>query len=204
MPYIDQNKGWQAVAERLGRTDDVRHRAMLQVLVDHMRAEMDLDLDGMLGGLVPRPEYHTWSAGRDSGPKSLDGVREYYRKLLEVRRGVLEYAIDRIVVDDDTVVTEGVIRAYQPGRAAREFGFDVPDVDATYLVAYRALILWPFDREGRLIGEDGYGTWSPDDFERVPSAELPDATWSCSLRRSTRRSASRLPCRPAGGAWRLR
>src|SRR6478752_6068715 len=108
MPYIDQNKGWKAVAERQGRTDDVRHRAMLQVLVDHMRAEMDLDLDGMLGGLVPTPEYHTWSAGRDSGPKSLDGVREYYRKLLEVRRGVLEYAIDRIVVDDDTVVTEGV------------------------------------------------------------------------------------------------
>ena len=174
MQRIDPNRGWQAVAERQARTEDPRHRAMLQALLQHMRAEMAMDLDGMLVGLAPEPEYHMWQAGRDSGPKGMAAITEYYRNLLAVRRGVLEYAIDRFVVDDDTIVTEGVIRAYQPGRVAREFGFDVPELDATYLVTYRALILWPFDEAGLLLGEDGYGTWDPSDAELVPGDELPE------------------------------
>ena len=51
----------------------------------------------------------------------------------------------------------------------------MPELDATYLVTYRALILWPFDEAGQLLGEDGYGTWDPSDAELIPGDELPAA-----------------------------
>jgi hypothetical protein len=116
-----------------------------------------------------------WAKGNDYGPKGYAAVKGYYTELVASRRGVLEYVLDRIIVDDDTVVTEGVINAYQPGRAARQFGFNVDEVDATYLVSYRAVILWPFDPSGLLLGEDGYASFDPDAAVAIASDELPDA-----------------------------
>lgn len=174
MGRIDPNAGWRGVDERLARTVDPRQRKMLEVLIGHMRAEMVGDLGGMMAGLVSEPKYHMWGSGRDTGPKGYDAIERYYTDLLAVRRGVLEYAIDRIVMDDEAVVTEGTIRAYQPGRVARDFGFAVDQLDATYLVTYRALIVWPFDAAGDLVGEDGYGAWDPRDFELVRSEDLPE------------------------------
>ncbi len=147
---------------------------MLEIIVGHMKAEAELRLDGLLEGLVDEPRYHFWGSGRDTGPKGLDAITTYYQALVDAKRGVLEYAIERIVVDDDTVVTEGFIRAYQPGRVAKDFGYDIDDVEAHYLVRYRALVIWPFDADGRLIGEDGYGGVDPTDFERVERADLPE------------------------------
>ena len=174
MAQIDPNLGWKAVDARLQRTENPRHRRMLSVLVGHMKAEMVGDLEGMLAGLVEKPKYHMWGTGRDTGPKGFNAIRQYYVDLLAARRGVLEYAIDRIILDDDAVMTEGTIRAYQPGAVARDFGFAVDRTDLTYLVTYRALIVWPFDEDGDLIGEDGYGAWDPADAVPVASADLPD------------------------------
>lgn len=165
--------GAERVAERLARTTDPRQRAMLEVVRDHMAAEARLDLGGLLDGQVDEPRYHIWGSGRDTGPKGRDAIVRYYSDLVAARRGILEYDIERIVVDGETIVTEGFIRAFQNGPVARDFGFDVDDLDATYLVRYRALVLWPFDAEGRLLGEDGYGGVDPADAERVDLASLP-------------------------------
>ena len=81
----------------------------------------------------------------------------------------------RYASDDDNVVTEGDIRAYQTGEVARGFGFNVDDVDATYLVAYRAVILWPFNAAGEMLGEDGYSTLDPDRASPVAPEDLPAA-----------------------------
>jgi len=172
---IDQSRSWRAVDERLARTENPRHRRMLQTLGDHLRAEEHQSLEALMATLVPEPQYHLWKNGSDYGPKGADGVRGFYTELVESKRGILEYAIERIVVDDDNVVTEGLIRAYQAGAIARGFGFNVPDVDATYLVPYRAVILWPFDAAGRMLGEDGYSTFDPDGAERVAPEDLPPA-----------------------------
>lgn len=170
---IDRMLGAARIAERLDRTTNQRQRAMLEVVREHMAAEANLDLDGLLVGQVDEPNYHLWGSGRDTGPKGREAVIGYYAELAAAKRGFLEYDIERIVVDDATIVTEGFIRAYQPGPVARDFGFDVDDPDAVYLVRYRALVLWPFDADGRLLGEDGYGGVDPADATRVEHAELP-------------------------------
>jgi hypothetical protein len=172
---IDPSQGWRTVQERLDRTSDPRHRAMLETVVGHMKAEANLELEGLLDGQVAEPEYHLWGSGTDTGPKGGDAVRAYYTALVEAKRGILEYGIERIVVDDDTIVTEGYIRAYQPASVARDFGYDIDGEDGTYLVTYRALVIWPFNADGLLRGEDGYAGINPADAERVPRSELPAA-----------------------------
>lgn len=175
MTTIDQDRSVKDVAERLARTKSSRHRHMLETLKAHLQAERDQSLDGLMATLADHPEYRFWRNGKDGGPKGRDAVKSFYQSLVASRRGVLEYALDRIVVDDDTVVTEGVIRAYQPGRVAQDFGFAVDELDATYLVAYRAVIFWPFDEHGDMLGEEGYTTFDPHDAFRVSQDELPAA-----------------------------
>jgi hypothetical protein len=175
MPTVDPTAGPRAVQARLDATTNPRHRKMLETLKAHLAAEADGSLDGLMATLVPDPQYRMWANGADYGPKGYDAVKAYYTQLVAARRGHLEYAIERIVVDDDNVVTEGFINAYQPGPAARAFGFNVDRLDATYLVAYRAILVWPFDDEGRLVGEEGYATFNPDSAVAVAPGELPDA-----------------------------
>lgn len=172
---IDPSLGWRKVQERLDRTTEPRQRAMLETVVSHMRAEANLELEGLLEGQVAEPRYHLWGSGIDTGPKGRDAVRAYYTALVEAKRGILEYAIERIVVDDKTVVTEGYIRAYQAAAVARDFGYDIEGERGTYLVRYRALVIWPFDDDGLLLGEDGYAGINPADAERIPRSDLPDA-----------------------------
>ena len=170
---IDQSLSSRIIEERLARTESPRHRKMLQTLIDHLRAEEHQSLDELMSTLVPAPAYHFWKNGSDYGPKGADAVRTYYSALVEAKRGILEFAIERIVLDDDNIVTEGTIRAFQTGAVARGFGFNVSDDDATYLVPYRAVIFWPFDAVGDMLGEDGYTTLDADAAELVAPGELP-------------------------------
>ena len=174
MVAIDPTAGHRAVEARLGTTTNPRHRKMLQQLAAHLAAEADGSLAGLMNSLVENPQYRMWANGADYGPKGYDAVKAYYAELVSARRGVLEYLIERIVLDDDVMVTEGFINAYQPGPAARNFGFNVERLDATYLVAYRAVVMWPFDADARLLGEEGYATFDPDSARPVAADDLPE------------------------------
>ena len=172
---VDQTLSWRVIEERSARTENPRHRAMLNKVAEHLRAEASGDLEALLGTLGPSPEYHIWFDGRDEGPKGLDGIRGFYNQLVEDKRGVLEFAIDRIVVDDGAVLTEGWLSAIQQGRICRKYGWVVDDDDAAYLVRRRTVIIWPFDAAGEMIGEDGYTSTDLGAARKLEPEELPDA-----------------------------
>jgi hypothetical protein len=92
-----------------------------------------------------------------------------------VKRQILEFDIDRIVVDHDTVVTEGWIHAINLGAVARARGWEVDDDDASYLVSQRVVIFWPFDEQGQMVGEDGYANFDRTAARKLDAAELPKA-----------------------------
>jgi hypothetical protein len=175
MALIDQHAAAKAVEDRLSRTSDPRQRGMLETVAEHLRAEVVGDVGRLLATLVDDPVYHLWSEGHDVGPHGVDGVLAYYSDLVAARRQVLEFTIERIVVDADTVVTEGWIRAINLGAVARARGWHVDDDEASYLVTQRVVIFWPFDAEGRMLGEDGYANFDPDAVQRLADHELPDA-----------------------------
>jgi SnoaL-like domain len=170
---FDQTISWRGLEERLARTDDPRHRRMLQTVIDHAKAESYGDVDGLMATLGDDPQYHFWSGGTDWGPKGADAVRAYYRDFVASGAGFFESYKARIVVDDDNVVTESVMRQLVPGRVAQQRGYDIPDVDAHYIVSARTAIFWPFDESCTLIAEDSYGSSDLRDLTLVPDDELP-------------------------------
>ncbi len=99
----------------------------------------------------------------------------YYGDVVAVKRQILEFDIERIVVDHDTVVTEGWIHAINLGAVARARGWDVDDDDASYVVSQRVVIFWPFDEEGRMLGEDGYANFDRTRVRKLTADELPRA-----------------------------
>jgi hypothetical protein len=83
-------------------------------------------------------------------------VRTYYTDFVATRTNVLEYEVQRLVVDDHCVVTEGLLKQIYPGAEAVRIGIRVDDVDADYLIVFGQLLLGPVDENGLIEGEDSY------------------------------------------------
>jgi hypothetical protein len=173
MLTFDQSITWQDLEERLARTASPRHRRMLQTVIDHAKAEAAGSVDGLMATLCAHPRYHFWSGGKDWGPKGHAAVRGFYENFVAGGEGFFESRKSRIVVDDDTVVTETELRQLVPGAVAAQRGYAIPDPAGHYLVFARTVILWPFSEAGELVGEDSYGSSDTSVFEQVPAEELP-------------------------------
>jgi hypothetical protein len=154
---IDPTRTWEPLEKRLAATTNERHRVVLQTVIDHMKAERNADLDALMATVAPNPEYHFWSSGTDDfGPKGFDVVRGYYADFVASRTNVLEFEVTRLIVDDNSLVTEGLLKQIYPGAAAAAIGIPVDDESADYLVVFRQLLVWPIDENGLVLGEDSY------------------------------------------------
>ena len=139
MAIIDQSSIWQALEQRLARTENPRHRQMLETVIEHGKAEAARSIDRLMATLVPDPQYHLWTGGRDHGPKGYDAVHEFYRQFVMSGGAVFNSPKHRIVVDDDNVVHEGVMSALISGADAERRGYNVPDESGHYLVQLRSV-----------------------------------------------------------------
>src|SRR5687767_233901 len=177
MSRIDPTKTWRLVEERLAREDDPRRRQLLENVLAHMKAEAAGDIGGLMATLAPDPRYHQWGATpADHGPKGRDAVEQFYRDFVASGATNLEYDVERLVVDDDCIVTEGIMRIAYPGRTLEAMGRTVDDPEAYYLYEARMAVFWPYDAEGRLLAEDAYT--ATDGFAHMPQLapdELPPA-----------------------------
>jgi hypothetical protein len=174
---IDQSKTFKGMEERLARTTNPRHRAMLEKLLVHARGEAAPDLDMVMGTLGENPAYHSWTAGPAMSPRGRDAVLEFYiKEVVHAGRHVFEFDIDRMVVDDDTIVTEGYMTMLYLGRDAIATGLPVDDPAAFYAVRMRMIIVWPYDDEGMITGEDSYSAPARENFiTKVPLDQVPAA-----------------------------
>jgi hypothetical protein len=171
---FDPRRGWEALEERLARTESPRQRKLLQTVIEHVKAEADMSLDRLMDTLVADPRYHFWVGGKDVGPKGYDAVRAYYAGFVASGGAMFQTPKDRIVVDDDHIAYEGIISNIVPGHVAKARGYHIDDEDAHYLVRFRNVVFWAFDDEGRAVGEDSYTAIDPDDFDPIDPSELPD------------------------------
>jgi hypothetical protein len=174
---IDQSKTFKGMEERLARTTNPRHRAMLEKLLVNARGEAAPDIDMVMGTLGENPAYHSWTAGPAMSPRGRDAVLEFYiKEVVHAGRHVFEFDIDRMVVDDDTIVTEGYMTMLYLGRDAIATGLPVDDPAAFYAVRMRMIIVWPYDDEGMICGEDSYSAPARENFiTKVPPDQVPAA-----------------------------
>ena len=157
MPLIDPRVTFRKVEERLATDTDPVLRRNLETLLTHMKAEAMGDIDGLLQTLTDDPHYHAYgSEDPATSPIGRDGVRAFYEGFIASGAGQLQLDIDRLVVDKDCILTEGLMRIAYPGRTLRAMGVDVDDADAYYLYEARMATLWQFDEQGLAKGEDTY------------------------------------------------
>ena len=172
---IDPNKTWRLVERRLADEADLTRRRNLELVLAHMQAEARADIEGVVATLCSRPKY-VMHSDPDNEPMNPDGSRDAVRAFYDltiVRTGAhrLEFDVDRVVVDEGAVFTEGVMRMAYPGATLAAQGIEVDDVDAFYVAESRMGIVWPLDpEEGLLTGEEVYSTGNA--FEGIAERKI--------------------------------
>jgi hypothetical protein len=157
MALIDPRVTYRKVEERLETETDPVLRRNLETLLAHMKAEMAGDVDRLLATLSENPQYHAYGSDDPaSSPVGRDGVRAFYDRFIASGAGQLQLDIDRLVVDKECILTEGLMRIAYPGRTLGAMDIDVDDPDAYYMYEARMATLWPFDEHGLAKGEDTY------------------------------------------------
>jgi hypothetical protein len=117
MALIDQNLTWKKVEERLTSETDPVLRRNLETLLQHMKAEALLDMEALMATVSERAHYHSYTG--DPGAPSPEGkaaVQQFYENFAASGAGKLHLDLDRLVVDRDCILTEGVMRMAYPGR----------------------------------------------------------------------------------------
>ena len=171
---IDPSKTWRKVEQRLAREKNPRLRRNLETVLAHMKAEAAGDLDGLLATLSDDVAYHAYGSPDPAvSPVGKDAVRTFYTNFIASGAFRLQLDVDRLVVDRDCILTEGVMRMAYPGRTLQAMGITVDDPDAHYLYEARMATLWPFDADGKVLGEDTYT--GSDGFAGIADRKLDEA-----------------------------
>jgi hypothetical protein len=154
---IDPTKTWRKVEARLASETNPRRRRNLATVLAHMKAEAGPDLDGLMATIAEDARYHAF--GTDDplySPQGKAAVRGFYTAFVSSGAHRLELDVDRLVVDDDCIVTEGVMRIAYPGTIVEALGHPIDDPSAYYLFEARMAVFWPMDEHGLVLGEDTY------------------------------------------------
>jgi len=157
MAIIDVHRTWAKVEARLATETDPVLRRNLETVLEHMKSEARGDIDGLLRTLSDDVVYHAYGTDdRALNPVGKEEVRGFYERFIASGATRLQFEIDRLVVDRECVVTEGVMRMAYPGRTLALRGIEVDDPDAYYLYEARMATFWPMDGDGLARGEDTY------------------------------------------------
>ena len=98
--------GWQPLLDRIASEQDPIRRRNLEVVGRHVVEEVAGNLLALLATLVPEPKYTIW--GPPTAWDRTDTTRcSWYQALVSSGRNRLDYVPHRVVVDEQTVVTEG-------------------------------------------------------------------------------------------------
>ncbi|CAA0105885.1 Uncharacterised protein [Mycolicibacterium vanbaalenii] len=164
-----------ALALAITDADDPVICRNLQVVAEHVDAEIAGDLDRLMATLVDEPIYHVWGASQSVGPQGHDEVRANYENLVTSGKNRLEYRVSRVVADRSCVVTEGHFVFAYPGVVLPHDELPTGEAilaDHWYLVEYKCVVLWPVDAAGRIEGEELYAGEVPQVVRALYDGEL--------------------------------
>ena len=179
MLKINPQNSWLPLEERAAEETNPRHKAMLMKVRDHMDYEINGHLEELLTTHVPHPTYHFWGNNEMviNGPAA---VRAFYEDLIASGANQFEVVIEKIVIDEDNVVTEGRVKQAYTAEAIMEMGITEINGESIsagefYVTSTQLMTVWPVDVNGGLIGEDVYLASNPfANCEKATREELPE------------------------------
>jgi len=153
-----------AVQQVIERTDNPRHRYLLQAYDRHRNLEHAGRFEEIFAPemTVEHPVYRFNMAGQP--PMTLDGreqVEPMYRLWAETDQSIFYNESETVAVGDWMVVSTMIGYQQTLGSALVAVGVDA-DEDAMYLLRGRVVMMWPYDEPGRLVGEN---VWEYDEGE---------------------------------------
>ena len=179
MPKIDPHQSWLPLEARAAAEPDPHRRSLLTHVRDHMEHEIKGNLDALMETLCASPVYHFWGANV-SELRGTQAIRDFYSGMMARGGQQFEVVVERVVVDDGAVITEGQVKQVYRGSALlamgmRELNGAPIQPDDLVLTRAQLVTVWPAAPDGRLVGEDIY--FGHDPFlhaERITWADLPD------------------------------
>ena len=108
-----------------------------------------------------------------------DAVRAFYSGMFDVGGQQFEVVVDKVVVSDNHVITEGQVKQVHKGASLAAMGIGEVDGqpvedDDLFLATAQLVTLWPADEHDKLIGEDIYfGSNSFANVQRITREQLP-------------------------------
>ena len=164
MGRFDITQTNDAVERLLETTTNPRHHWMLQAYNRHRYLEMagrwkDIFAPEMT---VEHPIYHFNVFGINTVLEGAEAVQAVYEEWSRTAQCIFYATDEKLAVGDNMIVSTATIYQQTPGQLLVEAGAPV-DPNAHYLVANVEHMIWPYDDEGRLIGED---VWEIDEAQR--------------------------------------
>jgi hypothetical protein len=177
MSRLDITKQNVAVEKVLAATDNPRHRYLLQSYLRHRYLESagrwKEILDPSL--TVDEPFYRFQLAGRE--PFTLQGkdqVGMLYGHWTNTDQCVFYVEDEQVAVGDHLVIGRGIGYQQTLGSELAVPGLQGVDPERMYLKKSQIMMLWPYDDQCRLLGEDvwEFDTADADVFELDPADVL--------------------------------
>ena len=154
-----------AVEKVLAATPDPRHRYLLQAYLRHRYLESagrhEEIFDPQL--TVERPFYRFAVDGQRVDLDGRDQVEMIYKHWTDTDQCVFYVEGETVAVGDNLVVGRGISYQQTLGSELVAAGVDA-DPDAMYLKRSAIVMIWPYDDQCRLVGED---VWEFDEGERA-------------------------------------
>ncbi|WP_067835750.1 hypothetical protein [Nocardia lijiangensis] len=164
MSRFDITKTNIAVERLIETTDNPRHLYLLHAYNRHRYLEMagrwreifDPEMT------VEHPVYNFNVFGINTVLDGAEAVQAVYNEWSGTGQCIFYTDNEKLAVGDNTICSTAAIYQQTPGAILAGAGADV-DPDATYLVKNVEHMIWPYDDQGRLVGED---VWEIDESKR--------------------------------------
>ncbi len=153
-----------AVERLIETTQNPRHLYLLHAYNRHRYLEMAGRYEEIFAPemTVEHPVYHFNVFGMNIVLDGREAVEAVYREWSETGQCVFYTDDERLAVGDNSICSTATIYQQTPGQVLAAAGADV-DPGAHYLVKNVEHMIWPYDDEGRLVGED---VWEVDESRR--------------------------------------
>ncbi|MEU0503495.1 hypothetical protein [Nocardia sp. NPDC005998] len=153
-----------AVRRLIETTENPRHRYLLHAYDRHRSLEMAGRWKEIFDPemTVEHPVYHFNVFGINTVLDGAEAVQALYSEWARTDQGIFYTDDEKLAVGDNMICSTATIYQQTPGTILAQSGVDI-DPQATYLVKNVEHMIWPYDDQGRLIGED---VWEIDESKR--------------------------------------
>jgi SnoaL-like protein len=178
---FDPHSSWLPLRARAATTENPRHKKLLEEVANHMEAEINGRLEPLMATLTAQPIYHFWRVGPENMVlKGYEAVAGFYSNMFNSGGEQFHVVLDRIIVDDGGVITEGQVRQVYKREALQAMGVTEANGHAItdhplWLSNAQLITVWPADPQAKLVGEDIYFGEDPmTTLQPISAEELPD------------------------------